>query len=336
LSGTDAILCRLDSLFFLFVFFFFFRAEEKDCPDAKWICSVFSKHRGIYPNVQDMLSIFENERSDPRGMYFYSRLLYNLHVGEMTEEVQNTFRKAAEMGYVWAEVDYVTYGTDAAFARQCLLSAAGKEHPDMLYAMGTHLYRGDPGYSQSFEKALPFFILSEQMGNVSAADMLAIMFFRGEGVRIDLEAAIAYRGRSIGGGYVGRISRFSEVLVDYMGAYNDGAETGYTIIYALGKTMYLDVYLSACWEADEDSELDPAARAYSYQTMELYCEWNQKARESVLYFMLIRHDLHLPRDVAKIIAKEVWSSRSDPDRFGWYKVRKTPNGGNSQTKRLKL
>jgi hypothetical protein len=91
------------------------------------------------------------------------------------------------------------------------------------------------------------------------------------------------------------------------------------VVYSLGNAYVHYLEHSEVWK----QRANVNEKTYAIECAKVYKNTILAAQNAVHYFLTaakFRFSAQIPRDIAQIIARDVWASRRDPRRFGWYKT----------------
>ncbi|GAG85655.1 unnamed protein product [marine sediment metagenome] len=100
------------------------------------------------------------------------------------------------------------------------------------------------------------------------------------------------------------------------------------LVFLVGRETFFNIYDCEWWNDHASREQEE----FLNLAMQIYYDVCQSVQKSILFFMCYcRFELGLDKNVAKIILVDVWNSRQEIGKYGWYKK----SNRDTKTKRLK-
>jgi hypothetical protein len=145
-------------------------------------------------------------------------------------------------------------------------------------------------------------------------NMLASHLFGESGEFEDLSRAVKWSARTIAGGRweVSCADVIEEQLFQKTPHLWSDAET--EIVYELGRAMFFELYSNMVWSGS----IRAITQKKAFYCMVCYENWTKIVEQTCIAFLCCcKYQKLLHRDVARLVAAEVWKSRSKPGEHGW-------------------
>jgi hypothetical protein len=234
---------------------------------------------------------------EPLGWYFAGRLS-----GWISRERFDFFKKSAEGGCSWGQVEYGGYFKHGRFVEkdekvyvEWLEKAVNQNNPCAIYWLG-YWFRDEGDLKMSYYHD------TAKLGWRSVMDYFADLLRKGEGCAKDLKKAAIWSAK---GGYS---HVFWNVLNDVRKEPMEELGCDFNQhCYSLGRGLYWYQYGSEQW-----NEFDDQDQVFGNRCLDYYCSCIERQQKSIFTFLLCwnRRSAGV-KDVGVMIAKMVWEGRED-------------------------
>ena len=275
----------------------FERAAAKGHEESIWIVSVVEDVEMEKSALKEAFGKTE----EPLGWYFAGFLS---DLGGRERFQFDFFKKSAEGGCSWGQVEYGLYFKRGEFVEQdeklymeWLEKAANQNNPMAMNWLG-HWFRREGGDK---EKAVSYFRASADLGWKESIYSLEGMLK--DGSEKELRQALIWLAKV-------ESHIFSEVLRDVMLAFESGSiaeDFFHQRCYLLGWGLYWYKYGAKNWKFNPVEE-----KAFAKYCLNFYCSCVELQQKSILTFLLCwKQTTGGMKDVSVMIGKMVWEGRAD-------------------------
>jgi hypothetical protein len=271
-------------------------AAAKGHEESIWILSVIKD----VEMEKDAWKEAFGKTEEPLGRYFVGRL------SDGREEF-DCFKKSAEVGCSWGQVEYGIYFRRGEFVEEDLKvyvewleKAANQNNPEAMHYLGGW-FRWEGGNK---EKAVSYYRAAAELGWKMSMRYLAIRLRDGEGCAKDLRQAVVW-------GAKGDSSTFWDVLRDARRALESRATENLDcdfdqLCFVLGWGLYWYQYGSKYWNEQDDED-----QAFGRRCLDFYCSCVELQQKSIFTFLWCWNRTTGVKGPGQMIAQIVWEARED-------------------------
>jgi hypothetical protein len=295
----------------------FERAAAKGHEESIWIVSVV---KGVKME-KDFLKEAFAMTVEPLGWYFAGRL-------SVGREGFDFFKKSAEGGCSWGQVEYAVYFLSGEFVEnnlevflEWLEKAFNQNNPKAMNWLG-YWFRSDRRYDK--EKAVPYYLAAAEMGWKTSMRWLSRMLRDGEGCEKDLRQAVIWSAKGDSWNF------WVQLLEDGRGALESGAMEDLDcdfnqLCYSLGWGLY--------WYQYEKEACNTRSKINRFveQCLGFYCSCVELQQRSIFTFLLCWNRTTGVKGPGQMIAHMVWKERED----NMVKTFEDPRRRSARLKRIK-
>jgi hypothetical protein len=274
---------------------YFQGCADRKHPEAVWIVKI------AQGDAKEAFS----KTSTPLGAYFAGLL----QAYSASREKYDFFKKSAEGGCSWGQVEYAKYFRDGrngfeeknrAKYVELLEKAAQQNNPKAMDWLG-NWYR-DSINSSDTEMAMSYFRAAAELGWKDGKLKLATAYRDGVFEKNNWNEAFRW-----GADYGEQEPFFGMVQTVYR------SQSGPNIIYyAIGRGLYWHVYGSKAWNCRKPMEREQYLRCLHY-----YCDNVDIQKKSVWTFLWCWNQIVGVKDVGVMIGKLVWGKREECMILNW-------------------
>jgi hypothetical protein len=238
---------------------------------------------------------------EPLGYYFAGMLSGG-------RERFNFYKKGAEGGCSWGEVEYARYFLRGEFVEQdeiafveWIKKAVNQNNPNAMYWLGIR-FRGK---GNDKEKALSYYCRGADLGWKKSMYSLAEMLRDGDGCEKDLRQAVIWSAKG-GSGWFWNLLRDARLALE-SGATDDLGCDFNQLSYLLGWGLYWYQYGSERWKYQSVEN-----RAFGNRCLDYYCSCVELQQKSIFTFLLCwNRTTGGVKGPGQMIAQTVWEGRED-------------------------
>jgi hypothetical protein len=219
------------------------------------------------------------------------------------------YKKSAEGGCSWGQVQYGTYFSYGQFVEkdekvyvEWLEKAVKQNNPMAMDWLGDWFRHEELGDEK--EKAVSYFRAAAELGWRDLMDSLAEMLKNGDGCARDLRQAVIWSAK-------GDCDVFWDLLGDAKGALEGGATEDLDcdfdqLCFALGWGLYWYQYEMGSWK--DRSSID---KAFGNRCLDYYCSCVELQQKSIFTFILCWNRATGVKGPGQMIAQMVWEGRGN-------------------------
>jgi hypothetical protein len=224
------------------------------------------------------------------------------------EERFDFYKKSAEGGYSWGQVEYGRYFRDGQFVErdekvyvEWLEKAAIQNNPWAMELLGDQ-FRKKGGKDKG--KAVSYYRAAAELGRKRAMDSLAWMLRHGDGFEKDLRQAVIWSAQGDSYVFWGQLGYAKRSLeIEATEALNCDFNQ---LCYSLGWGMYWYQYERGGWKNQSDEE-----KACGNRCLDYYCSCVELQQKSIFTFLLCWNRTVGVKGPGQMIAQLVWNARED-------------------------
>jgi hypothetical protein len=275
----------------------FERAAARGHEESIWILSVVKDVDTEKNALREAFAMTE----EPLGWYFAGKLSER-----DSREQFDFFKKSAEGGCSWGQVEYGLYFNFGKFVEQdkkvyveWLEKAANQNNPLAMNRLGSW-FRNEGDDKQ---QAVSYFRAATELGWKNSMDWLAGMLRDGEGCVRDLSQAAIWSAKG------SELGVFWLVLADNRKALEfkivQDLDWGFSkLCYSLGWGLYWYLYDSKTWKERGDEN-----KAFGNRCLDFYCSGVELQQESIFTFLLYWNRMTVVKGPGQMIAQMVWEGK---------------------------
>jgi hypothetical protein len=271
----------------------FKRAAAKGHAESIWIVAVME---AVTLRKSALKEAFV-QTEDPLGWYLGATFAES-----GSEEQFDFYKKSAEGGCSWGQVDYCwnfrtgQFGTPVDLRAYVEWSerAALAQNPYALYSLGYWWRNVDEGNDQ--DKAWSSFYAAATLGWKTAMDLVAEMLIDRESCESNVRQAIRWSARG----------KYANVFWDMLKAEAENDLVKDELRYLLGEGLYWYLYQSNAWY-----DCGTTQKIFGESCMDFFCANVELQQKSIWTFLLCWKQRGLVKEVGVLIGKRVWEERAD-------------------------